>query len=97
MGRSWGVCGTWGSCTLPNRGNTSPASYKAQGFSSALSVSHQDHRHQAQSIAMTPGNRYFYFDEATDRFIELMGQGPSRLVCVFAFMAGVLLLASVLI
>ena len=46
---------------------------------------------------MTPGNRYFYFDEATDSFIELMEQGPSRLVRVFVFMAGVLLLASVLV
>ncbi len=95
MGRSWGVCGTWGSCTLPN--NQSPASCKAQGFSFALSVLHQDHRNQPQSIAMMPENRYFYFDEATDSFIELMGQGPSRLGRVFAFIAGVLLLASVLI
>ncbi len=46
---------------------------------------------------MMPENRYFYFDEATDSFIKLMGQGPSQLVRVFAFMAGVLLLASVLI
>jgi len=37
---------------------------------------------------MTSGNRYF--DEASDSFIELMGQGTSRLVRVFAFMAGVL-------
>ena len=46
---------------------------------------------------MTPGNRYFYFDEASESFIELMVQGPSRLVRVFAFVAGILLLASVLI
>lgn len=46
---------------------------------------------------MTPRNRYFYFDEAADSFIELMEQGPSRLVRVLAFMAGVLLLASVLV
>ena len=46
---------------------------------------------------MTSGNRYFYFDEASDRFIKLMGQGLSRLVGVFAFMAGVLLLARVLV
>ncbi len=46
---------------------------------------------------MTPGNRYFYFDEASDSFFELMGQGPSRLARVFALMAGVLLLASVLV
>ncbi len=46
---------------------------------------------------MTPGNRYFYFDEASESFIALMEQGPSRLVRVFAFVAGILLLASVLI
>ena len=46
---------------------------------------------------MPPRNRYFYFDEATDSFIELMEQGPKRLVRLFALMAGVLLLASVLI
>ena len=46
---------------------------------------------------MPPRNRYFYFDEATDSFVELMEEGPQRLVRFFALMAGVLLIASVLI
>ena len=46
---------------------------------------------------MTPRNRYFYFDEATDTFVELLEQGPRRLVRLFALAAGVLIVASVLI
>lgn len=46
---------------------------------------------------MTSRNRYFYFDETTGAFTELADRGPRRLARVFAIMAGVLLLASVLI
>ena len=39
-------------------------------------------------------NRYFYFDEATDTVIELMDQGPRRLVQFVAFVAGLLIVVS---
>lgn len=44
-----------------------------------------------------PQNRYFHYDEATDSFVELIEQKPAGLVRIVAIVAGLFVLATVLL
>ena len=47
---------------------------------------------------MRPGNRYFYFDEAADAFLALADRSKLwRLARMFALVAGMLLVVSVVV
>ena len=41
-----------------------------------------------------PKHQYFYLDEATDSFIDLLERGPARLVRLLAILAGLLIAVS---